>query len=143
MTLEIPAGVDDGNEIRLSGEGDIGERGSPSGNLYITIKVMPHQFFQRDGADVLYELPVDFAQAALGTEVEVPTIYGEVKLKVPAGSQAGRLFRLKGKGIPYLRRNGHGDQLVRLLLITPEKLTKQQRKLFQELAESFTLDKKK
>jgi molecular chaperone DnaJ len=143
MTLEIPAGVDDGTELRLSSEGDIGERGSPSGNLYITIKVSPHQFFQREGNNILYELPINFAQAALGTEVEVPTLYGKVKLKVPAGSQAGRIFSLKGKGIPYLRRNGQGDQLVKLLLVTPEKLTKEQRRLFQELNKSFTLDGKK
>ena len=143
MKLEIPAGVADGNEMRLSGEGDIGERGGPSGNLYITFKVLQHQFLRRDDNNVLYELPINFAQAALGTEVEVPTLYGEVKLKVPAGSQAGKIFRLKGKGIPYLRRNGNGDQLVRLVLETPEKLTKQQRRLFEELAESFTPDKKK
>lgn len=143
MTLEIPAGIDDGNEMRLSGEGDIGERGGPSGNLYITIRVLRHQFFNRDGNDVLYELPINFAQAALGTEVEVPTLYGETRLKVPAGSQSGKAFRLKGKGIPYLRRNGSGDQLVKLLLVTPEKLTKEQRKLFQELAESFAPHKKK
>lgn len=142
MKLEIPAGIDDGNEMRLSGEGDIGERGGPSGNLYITIRVLRHQFFSRDGNNVLYELPINFAQAALGTEVEVPTLYGEKRLKVPAGSQSGEVFRLKGKGIPYLRRNGSGDQLVKLLLVTPEKLTKEQRKLFQELAESFTLEKK-
>ena len=143
MALEIPAGVDDGNEIRLSGEGDIGEKGGPSGNLYITIKVLRHQFFKRDGTNILYELPINFAQAALGTEVEVPTLYGEERLKVPAGSQAGRIFRFKGKGIPYLRRNGRGDQLVRLLLVTPEKLTREQRRLFEELGKSFAPDKKK
>ncbi len=143
MVLEIPAGVDDGTELRLSGEGDIGERGGPSGNLYITIKVLTHQFFKRDGTNILYELPINFAQAALGTEVELPTLYGKERLKVPAGSQAGRIFRLKGKGVSYLRKNGHGDQMVRLLLVTPEKLTKEQRRLFEKLAESFTLDEKK
>jgi molecular chaperone DnaJ len=141
--LEIPAGVDDGNELRLSGEGDIGERGGPSGSLYVTIKVLGHKFFKRDGSNILYELPINFAQAALGTEVEVPTLYGKERLKVPAGSQADRIFRLKDKGIPHLRRNGRGDQLVRLLLITPEKLTREQRRLFQELDKSFASDKKK
>ena len=142
IALEIPAGVDDNNEIRLSGQGDIGERGGPSGDLFIAINVLPHELFQREGCDVLYELPINFAQAALGTELEVPTLYGKEKLKVMAGSQAGKVFKLKGKGIPNLRRNGKGDQLVKLLLVTPEKLNKQQRKLFQELAESFSLDKK-
>jgi molecular chaperone DnaJ len=143
MTLKIPAGVDDSNELRVNGEGDIGERGGSSGNLYITIRVLPHPFFKRDDNNVLYELPINFAQAALGTEVEVPTLYGNIKLKVPAGSQTGRVFRLKGKGIPHLRRNGQGDQLIILLLVTPEKLTKQQQRLFQELGKSFTPDEKK
>lgn len=137
IELEIPAGVDNNNEIRLSGQADIGERGGPSGDLYVAINVLPHKLFRREGFDVLYELPVNFAQAALGTELEVPTLYGKEKLKIPAGSQAGKVFKLKGKGIPYLRRHGKGNQLVELLLVTPEKLNKKQRKLFQELAESF------
>jgi len=143
ITMEIPAGVDDGTEIRISGGGDVGERGGPAGNLYIIVTVLPHQLFKRDGANVLHQLPINFAQAALGVEMVVPTLYGEVKLKVPAGSQTGRVFRLKGKGIPYLKRNGCGDQLVRLLVVTPEKLTKQQRQLFLELAESLGPDEKK
>jgi molecular chaperone DnaJ len=143
MQLEIPAGIDDGNEIRLSGEGDVGAKGGPAGNLYIAVNVLEHRFFKRDGTNVLYELPINFAQAALGTEVEVPTLNGKEKLKVPAGSQAGRLFRLKNKGIPYLRRNGRGDQMVKLLVTTPEKLTREQRRLFQELGKSFTPDEKK
>ena len=142
IALEIPAGVDNNNEIRLNGQGDIGERGGPSGDLYAAINVLSHKLFRREGCDVLYELPVNFAQAALGAELEVPTLYGKEKLKIPAGSQAGKVFRLKSKGIPYLRRNGKGNQLVKLLLITPEKLDKKQRRLFQELAESFTSDKK-
>jgi molecular chaperone DnaJ len=141
IALEIPAGVDDNNEIRLSGQGDIGERGGPPGDLYVAMNVLPHKLFRRDGNDVLYDLPVNFAQAALGTELEVPTLYGKEKIKIPAGSQAGKVFHLKGKGIPYLRRHGKGAQLVKLLLETPEKLNKKQRKLFQELAESFTSDK--
>jgi len=141
IALEIPAGVDDNNEIRLSGQGDIGERGGPPGDLYVAMNVLPHKLFRREGNDVLYDLPVNFAQAALGTVLEVPTLYGKEKIKIPAGSQAGKVFHLKGKGIPYLRRNGKGTQLVKLLLETPEKLNKKQRKLFQELAESFTSDK--
>ncbi|MFC1865967.1 molecular chaperone DnaJ [Chloroflexota bacterium] len=137
MEIDIPAGVANGNEMRLTGEGDMGERGSQSGNLYVEIRVLQHQYFKRDGVNILCELPLNFAQAALGTELKVPTLHGDVKLKVPAGSQAGRLFRLKGRGIAHLRRNGNGDQLVKLVLETPEKLNKQQKKLFQELAKSF------
>jgi molecular chaperone DnaJ len=143
ITIDIPAGVDDGNEMRLSGQGDVGERGGPAGSIYITITVLPHKLFKRDGANVLYELPINFAQAALGAELTVPTLHGEVKLKVPAGSQTGQVFQLKGKGIPYLNRNRHGDQVVRLRVVTPEKLNKQQRKLFQELADSLGQDIKK
>ena len=137
ITIEIPAGIDYGNEMRLSGQGNVGERGGPAGNIHITITVMPHQLFKRDGANILYELPVNFAQAALGADLTVPTLHGEVKLKVPAGSQTGQVFQLKGKGIPYLNRNRYGDQLVRLLVVTPEKLTMKQHQLFQELADSF------
>ncbi len=142
LAVAIPAGVDDGTQIRLSGEGDVGQSGGPSGAHYITVTVLPHRFFERDGDDILYELPINFAQAALGVEVVVPTLYGEVKLKVAAGSQAGKTFRLRGKGITHLHRGGRGDQLIRLLVVTPEKLTKEQRRLFTELAKSFSGDKK-
>jgi len=143
ISIEIPAGVNDGNEMRLSGQGNVGEKGGPAGNIFITITVLPHQLFKRDGANILYELPVNFAQAALGADLTVPTLHGEVKLKVPAGSQTGQVFQFKGKGIPYLNRNRHGDQLVRLLVVTPERLSKQQRQLFQELADSLSKDDKK
>jgi molecular chaperone DnaJ len=142
IALDIPAGIDDSNEIRLSSQGDIGERGGPSGDLYVTINVLPHKFFRREGCDVLYELPVNFAQVTLGIELEIPTLYGKEKIKIPAGSQTGKTFQLKGKGIPNLRRNGKGDQLVKLLLVTPQKLNKQQRKLVEELDRSFSSDKK-
>ena len=142
LAVEIPAGVDEGTQIRLSGEGDVGEKGGTSGALYITVSVLPHQFFKRDDDNVLYELPVNFAQAALGVEIAVPTLYGEVKLKVSAGSQTGKVFYFRGKGISHLHRGGRGDQLVRLILVTPEKLTKEQRRLFNELARSLDGDKK-
>ena len=141
IELNVPAGVDDGTELRLSGKGNVGERGGPAGNLYITIKVPPHQFFRREGVNILYELPVDFTQVALGAELMVPTLYGEVKLKIPAGSQSGETLRLKGKGITHFRRAGRGDQLVKLRVVTPEKLTKEQRHIFQELAKSFSRKK--
>jgi len=137
IPLDIPAGVDDGNEMRLRGQGDIGERGGAAGNLHVNIRVTPHKYFRREGNDIIYQLSLNFAQAALSTEVKIPTLHGDKKLKIPAGSQGGRVFRLKGSGIPYLRRNGSGDQLVELRLETPEKLTKQQKRLFEELAKSF------
>ncbi|GAF97395.1 unnamed protein product, partial [marine sediment metagenome] len=96
-----------------------------------------HEFFIRDGDNILYELPINFAQAALGTEVEVPTLDSKTKLKIPSGSQTGRVFRLKAQGIPHLRRSGRGDQLVTLFVVTPESLTETQRQLFQELADSL------
>ncbi len=138
LLVKIPAGVDDGSQIRLTGEGEAGTRGGPSGNLYVTLSVKPHEFFSRDGDNILYELPINFAQAALGVEVEVPTLDGKTKLKVPAGSQTGKVFQLKGKGIPHLYRGGRGDQLVALFVATPESLTKKQRQLLEELANSLT-----
>ncbi len=137
ISVKIPAGVDNDSQIRLRGEGHAGTRGGPSGDLYITLAIKQHEFFERDGDDILYELPINFAQAALGTEIEVPTLEGKTKLKIPAGGQTGIVFRLKNKGFPHLNRRGRGDQLVTLRVITPESLTKKQRKLFQELADTF------
>ena len=143
IPVRIPAGVDDGSQIRLSGEGEAGLRGGSPGNLYVILSVLPHQFFIRDGDNILYELPINFAQAALGTEVEVPTLDGKTKLKIPSGSQTGRVFRLKAQGILHLHRSGRGDQLVTLFVVTPESLTETQRRLFQELAGSLGLAKKR
>jgi len=137
ISIKIPAGVDNGTQIRLSSEGEAGTRGGPSGNLYTTLSVKQHELFTRDGDDVLYKLPINFAQAALGTKVAVPTLYGEVKLEVPAGCQSGKVFQLKNKGISHLHRSGQGDQIVTLLVVTPDKLTGKQRQLFQELANSL------
>jgi len=137
IMVKILAGVNDGSQLRLSGEGEAGFRGGSMGNLYITLSVLPHEFFSRDGDNILCELPINFAQAALGTEVEVPVLGSKVKLKIPAGSQTGKVFRLKGQGVSHLHRGGRGDQLVTLLVVTPESLTKKQRQLFEELASSF------
>jgi len=142
ISIKIPAGVEDGSQIRLSGEGDAGMRGGSPGDLYVSLKVLKHEFFTRDGDDILYELPINFAQAALGNEVEVPTLYGETKISIPAGSQTGKEFLLKNKGIAHLHRNGRGDQIVRLRVVTPESLTKEQRRLFQELAGTLNPAKK-
>ena len=137
ILVKIPAGVDDDSQIRLRSEGQAGTRGGPSGDLYITLAVEQHEFFKRDGDNIIYELPINFAQAALGAEVEVPTLDGKTKLKLPAGSQTGKVFRLKNKGIPHLHGRGRGDQLVTLLVVTPDSLTKKQRQLFQELADTL------
>ncbi len=143
ILVRIPAGVDDDSQIRLIGEGEAGLRGGSPGNLYISLSVLPHKFFVRDDDNILYELPINFAQAALGAEVEVPTLDGKTKLKIPAGSQTGKVFRLKSQGIPHLHGNGRGDQLVTLFIVTPESLTKEQRRLFQELANSLGPAKKR
>ncbi|MCK4368674.1 MAG: molecular chaperone DnaJ [Dehalococcoidales bacterium] len=138
ISVKIPAGVDNGSHIRLSGEGEGGTRGSSPGDLYITLSVKKHEFFTRYNDDILYELSINFVQAALGTEVEVPTLNGETKLKIPAGSQTGQAFRLKGQGIAHLHVGGHGDQLVTLFVVTPDKLTEKQRQLLRELGESLS-----
>ncbi|MFC1900406.1 molecular chaperone DnaJ [Chloroflexota bacterium] len=142
IMVKIPSGVGTGSRIRLSGEGDAGTRGGNPGNLYIGLSVKEHELFVRDNDDILYELPVNFAEAALGIEIEVPTLVGDVTLKIPAGSQAGKVFRLKNKGVPHLHGRGQGDQLVRLRVVTPESLTKKQRQLFEELASELGADKK-
>ncbi len=137
ISVKIPAGIQDGTQIRLSSEGDVGLRGGSSGDLYVTIGVLEHKLFVREGDDIIYELPINFAQAALGNEIEIPTLYGETKITIPSGSQTGKEFRLKNKGIAHLRRNGHGDQIVKLLVVTPESLNKEQRKLFEELSNTL------
>ena len=141
ISVKVPAGIDDGNGIRISGEGEAGYRGGPAGNLFVMISVKPDEVFTREGDNVLYELAVNFAQAALGGEAEVPTLHGASKLKIPAGSQTGKVFRLKDKGIPHLHGMGHGDQMVVLRVVTPESLSKEQRRLFEELAKSLEPEK--
>ncbi len=143
VSVKIPAGVDNDNQMRLRGEGDAGTRGGPSGDLLVVISVKQHEYFDREGDNVLYELPVNFAQAALGTEVEVPTLEGDTSLKVPAGCQPGTVIRLKGRGIPHLNGRGRGDQLVTVDVVTPGSLNKEQRRLFEELADSLAGKKKK
>jgi len=138
LEVKIPAGVDDSSQIILRGQGDAGSKGGPAGNLYINLSVKPHEFFQRHGDDIVYELTVNFAQAALGDEVEVPALAGKTKVKIPAGSQTGKIFRLKGQGIAHLNKGGRGDQLVIMVVVTPDSLNDKQRKLLKELADSFT-----
>jgi len=138
IPVRIPAGVNNGSQIRLSGEGEAGTRGGSPGNLYIALSVEEHELFTRYNDDILYELPINLAQAALGTEVEVPTLDGKAKLKIPAGSQTGQVFRLKGQGVAHLRRGGRGDQLVTLFVVTPDSLTEKQRQLLRELGDSLS-----
>jgi molecular chaperone DnaJ len=137
ISVKIPGGIDDGNGIRLSNEGNAGTRGGPTGNLYVMVTVKRHEYFTREGDNIIANLPINFAQAALGAEVDVPTLYGPTKLKIPSGSQTGKVFRLKDKGVPRLHGGGRGDQMVVIRVSTPESLTKEQRKLFEELAKSL------
>jgi molecular chaperone DnaJ len=137
ITVKIPAGVDNGTYIRLKGEGEAGTRGGAAGILYITLSVKEHEFFRRQNDDILCELPINFVQAALGTEVEVPTLHGKTTLKIPPGSQSGQVFRLKKQGVPRLHKDGHGDQLVTLFVATPQSLTQKQRRLLKELGDSL------
>ncbi len=136
-TISVPPGVDNGTQIRLAGEGQPGVNNGPNGNLYIEIKVKPHQFFRRRRNDLLLDLDVNVAQAALGAEVEVPTIDGPVRLKIPKGTQAGKIFRLKGKGVPDVHGNGRGDQLVIVNVEIPTRLSSEQQVLFERLAETL------
>jgi molecular chaperone DnaJ len=137
LQVKFPAGVDDGNQMRLSGEGEAGQLGGPRGNLYIQIAVKPHKLFQRDGDDLVYSLELNVAQAALGTEVEVPTLDGAEQLRIAPGTQGGEVFVLKHKGVPHLRSHGRGDLLVHTHVSTPKNLSEEQKRLLAELAESL------
>ena len=135
LTVKIPPGVDNGQQIRLTGEGEAGPRGGPAGNLYVILDVKPHPHFKRDGADIHYELLLNFPQAALGDQVEVPTLDGMENLTVPAGTQSGRVFRIRDRGVPRLRGMGRGDQYVSITVRTPVHLSPRERELYEELAQ--------
>jgi molecular chaperone DnaJ len=135
--VTIPAGVDNGTQIRLAGEGQPGINGGPNGNLYLAIQVKAHKFFRRRENDVLLDLDINIAQAALGAEVEIPTVDGPAKLKIPNGTQPGKVLRMRGKGVPHLRGNGRGDQLVIVNVDVPTHLNSEQRQLFEKLAKSL------
>jgi molecular chaperone DnaJ len=137
LTVKIPAGVDNSQQIRISGEGDAGPRGGPTGNLYVALDIQPHQYFVREGNEILLELPLNVAQATLGAELDVPTVDGPERLRVPPGVQTGATFRLRAKGVPFLRGGGRGDQIVVARVVVPTRLNDHQRRLFQELAESL------
>jgi molecular chaperone DnaJ len=138
INVKIPAGVDEGTRIRLAGEGESGQMNGAPGNLYVVVIVEPHPIFVRDQFDVHLELPVNFAQAALGAVVKVPTLEGgQEDLEIPAGTQTGKTFKLRGLGIPRLQRSGRGDMLVTARLVTPTELNAQQKQLLRELAKTF------
>lgn len=132
--IKIPAGVDTGTRLRVSGEGEAGLRGGPPGDLYVYINVRPHRIFTREGNDIVCEMPISFTQAALGDEIEVPTLEGTAQMRIPEGTQHGTEFRLRGKGIPDLGGYGRGDQYVRVKVATPTRLTDRQKQLLREFA---------
>jgi len=137
ISVKIPAGVDNNTRIRLAGEGEPGARSGPPGNLYVVLTVKPHAQFRREENNILLELGINVAQAALGDKVRVPTLDGDDDLLIPAGTQTGETFRLRGKGVPYLQRSGRGDQLVIVQVLVPTRLTPEQQDLFKELGKSL------
>ncbi len=132
VAVKIPAGVDTGSRLRLTGEGESGIKGGPTGDLYVVLHVKPHEFFKREDTNIFCQIPLSFVDAALGTSIEVPTLTGEQTLKIPKGTQPGELFRFRGEGIPSLRGHGKGDQVIQLRVSTPTGLTKKQASLLQE-----------
>lgn len=142
LNVNIPAGVDSGDRVRLGGKGEAGINGGPAGDLYVQIYLKDHPIFKRDGADLYSEVPIDFATAALGGDIEIPTISGHSKLTIPAETQSGQLFRLRGKGIKALRGGGTGDLLCRVSVETPVKLTAEQKTLLRNFSDALLNDKK-
>ena len=135
LSVDIPTGAPDGLRLRIPGRGEVGEPGAPSGDLYVVVRVAEHGTFARDGDNVTMDLPITYAQAALGAEVEVPTLEGAARLRIPAGTQTHTLLRLRGKGLPHFRGSGKGDQVVRVILVTPARLTAEERHLLERLRE--------
>lgn len=137
VNINVPAGIDDGQTISLRGQGNAGLNGGPAGDLLVTILVQPHARFEREGTSILLEQEISFAKAALGSEIEVPTLDGKVKLTIPEGTQTGTMFRLKGKGVPYLRSTGRGDQFVTVRVVVPKGLNSNQKEALKAFAESL------
>jgi molecular chaperone DnaJ len=141
LSVNIPAGIEDGTRIRLGGEGEAGVRGGPPGDLYIFLSIRPHEFFQRDGADIFCRVPISLTTAALGGEFNVPQIDGgKTRVKVPEGSQTGKQFRLKGKGMPVLRTSKVGDMYIQIVVETPSNLTRRQRELLEEFEKASSAE---
>jgi molecular chaperone DnaJ len=135
VSVKIPAGVDTGSRLRLSGEGEAGIGGGPPGDLYVIVHVEPHDFFKREGQDVICQVPVSMVQATLGGEIKVPTLDGEKALQIPKGTQFGDVFRFRGVGIPSLRNGNRGDQIIQVLVRTPTGLNRKQETLLRQFAE--------
>jgi molecular chaperone DnaJ len=142
VETKVPAGVEDGTRIRFTGLGEAGAFGGPAGDLYVVLHVKEHAFFEREGNDLHCVVPISYSQAALGTEIVVPTLEGEHKLKVPEGTQSGSAFRIRNKGVPVLNGHGKGDLFVEVRIQTPAKLTKRQRELLVELGELSPVENK-
>ncbi|MGP1716240.1 MAG: molecular chaperone DnaJ [Methylophilus sp.] len=140
LNVKIPAGVDEGDRIRLSGEGEAGVNGGPTGDLYVVVHLKEHAIFQREGANLHCEMPISFSTAALGGEIEVPTLDGAAKMKIPTETQTGSVFRLRGKGIKPLRSSEHGDLMVHVVVETPVRLTEKQKELLREFESSTQAD---
>lgn len=136
IQVSIPAGIDEGQQIRVTGKGEPGRNGGPPGDLFVVIVIQPHEYFNREGDHIFLELPITFAQAALGDEISVPTVHGKVMFKIPAGTQTGKTFRLRGKGAPNVRGQGHGDQHVKVRVVTPTKLSDEQKELLKQFNQS-------
>ena len=140
ILVKVPAGVEQDTRIRYQGEGEMGRFGGPAGDLYVVLSVKAHKFFERDGDDLHCVLPISFPQAALGTELQIETLEGMSTIKVPEGTQSGRAFRLRGKGVPHLNEHGKGDLIVEIRVATPSKLSKAQRELIQQLGETMSVE---
>jgi len=140
INVHIPAGVEDGTRIRYQGEGDAGRFGGPSGDLYIVLAVKPHAFFERDGNNLHCVVPISFPQATLGADIEIPTLEGETTLKIPDGTQSGKEFRIRSKGVPYLNEHGRGDLIVQVVIQTPKKLTRIQKELVRQLGDTLAVE---
>lgn len=142
LSIKIPAGVDDGMRLRVSGEGEAGSKGGPPGDLYVVLRVREHPFFERRGNDLYCTIPLSIAQAALGTEIKVPTLRGEERLRIPEGTQTGSVFRIRGMGLPNLEGRGQGDLYISVHMVTPAHLTREQRRLMEMLYNSTRIENK-
>jgi molecular chaperone DnaJ len=142
LNVKVPPGVENGTRIRYAGEGDAGRAGGPRGDLYVVLAIEPHDFFERDGQDLHCVIPISFPQAALGAEISIPAIDGDVTIKIPEGTQNGKQLRIRGKGIPLLNESGRGDLIVQVLVQVPRKLSRSQRELVAKLAETMAVDNK-
>ena len=140
INIKIPPGVDTGSRLRIRGEGEEGNRGGPPGDLFVFLYVEPHEFFLRDGDDIICQIPISFTQAALGAEIEIPTLNGNRKIAIPKGTENGEVIKIKGEGFQKLKGYGRGDQVIQFIVKTPKNLTKRQEEILREF-ESIGLNK--